>query len=81
MLKEYLHKLMKYHFENLYNESDPKKHEDYYRNFYYEMEYDDLIDTYKNLMARAGSWTSANVGELNAVIWWLNEKYPNWRNK
>lgn len=80
MITDYLNELMVYHFNNLYGlESDPKKHEAYWKNALYEEDQEDLIHDYKYLMDKAGSWNSSEIGKMNAVTSLLNEKYPNWR--
>ena len=80
MITDYLNELMVYHFNNLYGlESDPKKHENYWRNALYEMSEEDLTHEYKLLIQQAGSWNSNQIGKMNAVTFLLNDKYPNWR--
>ena len=75
----YWKQLIDEHFNNFYGmESDPKKHEQYYRNVYYDMSRTDLLNTYKSLIRKAGSFNSSAIGELNAVVWLLKHKY-NWR--
>lgn len=80
MITEYLNDLLLYHVNNLYGlESDPTKHEEYWRNALYDLNQEDLTYEYKKLMEQAGSWNSNQIGKMNAVIWLLNDKYPNWR--
>ena len=70
----------KYHFNNMYGDSDVKIHEDYW----YELLPKDVIqlkDFYKCEMLKAGSWNSNELGRLNAIIKILNENFPDWRKE
>ena len=80
--KNYINDIIKYHFENFYGmESDPKKHETYWRNFYFDCNKKELTDIYETLMQKSGSLNSNEIGQLNAVIWLLDNKYEDWRNR
>lgn len=78
--KEYMKELTQYHFDNFYGtESDSKKHEEYWKDFYYDKGKKELKLYYNDLINRAGSLNSNQLGELNAIVNLLNEKYPDWR--
>lgn len=80
MLADYLDELITYHVNNLYGlESDPKKHEQYWKNALDAYLEEDLVWEYKKLMDMAGSWNSNQIGKMNAVTKLLNSKYPDWR--
>lgn len=68
--------LIKYHFDNLYGmESDPKTHEIYWHNTLYDSNKKELKVMCEELLDKAGSFNSNEIGKLNAVISLLKEKY------
>ena len=73
--------LASYHFNNYYGESDSKIHEKYWINI---LSCDDILDlkeAYKEIMLKAGSWNSNQIGYVNALVKILNSRDPNWRDK
>ena len=73
--------ILKYHFDNLYGmESDCKIHEQYWYEYYSKLDEQELKEIYKDLMLKAGSWNSNQIGCMNATVRLLNEKFTNWRN-
>ena len=74
--------LASYHFNNYYGlESDPKKHEEYWLSLLSCDTIEDLKEAYKEIMLKAGSWNSNQIGYVNALVKILNSRDPNWRDK
>lgn len=73
--------LASYHFNNYYGESDSKIYEKYWIGI---LSCDDILDlkeAYKEIMLKAGSWNSNQIGYVNALVKILNSRDPNWRDK
>ena len=71
--------LASYHFNNYYGESDSRIHENYWISI---LSCDDILDlkeAYKEIMLKAGSWNSNQIGYVNALVKILNSRDPNWR--
>ena len=73
--------LASYHFNNYYGESDSKIHEKYWINILSCDNVLDLKEAYKEIMLKAGSWNSNQIGYINALVKILNSRDPNWRDK
>ena len=42
---------------------------------------DKFLEAYKEIMLKAGSWNSNQIGYINALVKILNSRDPNWRDK
>ena len=73
--------LTSYHFNNYYGESDSKIHEKYWISILSCDDVLDLKEAYKEIMLKAGSWNSNQIGYINALVKILNGRDPNWRDK
>ena len=73
--------LASYHFNNYYGESDSKIHEKYWIGILSGDDVLDLKEAYKDIMLKAGSWNSNQIGYVNALVKILNGRDPNWRDK
>lgn len=73
--------LASYHFNNYYGESDSKIHEKYWISILSGDYILDLKEAYKEIMLKAGSWNSNQIGYINALVKILNSRDPNWRDK
>ena len=73
--------LASYHFNNYYGESDSKKHEEYWLSILSCENLEDLKEAYEEIMLKAGSWNSNQVGYVNALVKILNSRDSNWRVK
>ena len=73
--------LTSYHFNNYYGESDYKIHEKYWISILSCDDVLDLKEAYKEIMLKAGSWNSNQIGYINALVKILNSRDPNWRDK